>query len=82
MASEFIREAELPPLLEAADADGATILCLYGSDVHLSGIGLRLLKYQWLNTPEKPLQALSKSGREAVFKRLAQRVEEVMADSK
>jgi internalin A len=31
LASKFIRDAELPLLLEAADAEGATILCISGS---------------------------------------------------
>lgn len=78
MASDFIREAELPPLLEAADAEGATILCIYGSDVHLSGIAGRLKQYQFVNNPKKPLQALSKSDRESVYTKLAIAVEKAL----
>ena len=78
LASKFIREAELPSLLEAADADGATILCVYGSDVHLSGIADRLLRYQFVNKPERPLQALSKAARESVYKELTRAVEKTL----
>jgi hypothetical protein len=75
LASKFIQEAELPLLLEAAEAEGVTILCVYGSDVHLSGVAERLLQYQFVNDPKKPLQKLSKAGREAVYKKLAASVE-------
>jgi hypothetical protein len=78
MASPFIREAELPPLLEAADAEGATILCVYGSDVHLSGIAGRLEQYQFVNNPEKPLQALPKAECESVYKDLTIAVEKAI----
>ena len=78
LASEFIRSAELPALLEAAESDGATILCVYGSDVHLSGIASRLEQYQFVNSRNAPLQELSPSKREAVFRRLAAAVEEAL----
>jgi hypothetical protein len=79
LASQFVRETELPLLLEAADADGATILCVYGSDVHLSrGIGNRLTKYQFVNDPKKPLQAMSDTERESVYKRLTGDVEKAL----
>jgi hypothetical protein len=81
LASKFIREAELPPLLEAADANGATILCVYGSDVHLSGIAERLLRYQFVNKPEQPLQSLTDSARESIYKNLVKTVEKIFKNA-
>jgi len=78
LASKFIRDAELPLLLEAADSDGATILCVYGSDVHLSGVAERLLQYQFVNDNNHPLQVLTKSQRESTYKRLAREVEKAL----
>lgn len=78
LASDFIRTAELPLLLEAADAGGATILCVYGSDVYLAGVAARLLRYQFVNDPERPLQSLSEADRETVYKKLAVAVERAL----
>ena len=76
LKSKYIREAELPLLLEAADADGAKILCIYGSDVHFSGVSKRLLQYHFVNEPDRPLQDMSEAERESVYKRLAEAVEQ------
>jgi len=78
LASKFIREAELPLLLEAADAAMATILCVYASAVHLSGNAERLSRYQFVNSPERPLQALSGDAQESLYAQLAKRVAEVL----
>lgn len=78
LASPFIRSAELPLLLEAAEADGATILCLYGSSVHLSGHASRLEQYQFVNKPGRPLQRLSKAAREEIYTKLAVSVEKAL----
>jgi hypothetical protein len=74
-ASKFIHREELPLLLEAADADGAKILCIYGSAVHLSGPAKSLSQFQFVNDYEHPLQALAESDRELVYKKLAMEVE-------
>jgi len=81
LASDFIRKAELPPLLEAAEAEGATILCVYGSDVHLSGVAERLSQYQFVNSLDVPLQALTEATRESVYKRLTQLVEKAFGQT-
>jgi hypothetical protein len=77
-ASKFIHQEELPLLLEAADADGAKVLCIYGSAVHLSGPAKRLSQYQFVNDYEHPLQALTESDREIVYKKLAMEVEKTL----
>jgi hypothetical protein len=52
----------------------------YGSDVHLTGIAERLLRYQFVNNPKKPLLSLSEAAQESVYKKLSQRVEKILAD--
>lgn len=76
LSSSFIRDAELPPLLEAADADGTKVLCVYGSNVHLSsGVGERLARYQFVNDLAEPLNSLSDTDRESVYVKLTALVE-------
>jgi TIR domain-containing protein len=81
LASKFIQESELPLLLEAAEAQGAKILCVYGSEVHLSGLAARLENYQFVNSKSKPLLKLAASGRERVYAKLAATVEKLMKGS-
>ena len=78
LASKFVREAELPLLLETAEAEGAKILCVYGSDCHLSGVAQRLENYQFVNPREQPLQKLSAPQREEVYAKLAVVAENIM----
>jgi TIR domain len=78
LASRFILESELPLLLEAARSEGAYILCVYGSAVHLSGIAASLKDYQFVNPPEQPLQALSDAEREAVFANLTAAIDRIV----
>ena len=64
--------------MEAARSEGAHILCVFGSHVHLSGDAAGLNDYQFVNSPEQPLQALSDSEREAVFAKLAAAIERIV----
>lgn len=70
LASDFITTNELPPLLKAAEEDGATIL-----PVIISPSGFKrmesLSRFQTVNDPEKPLVQLRRSNRERVLDQVA-----------
>ena len=78
LASEFIAENELPPLLEKAESGGATILA-----VIVSPCGFRrekkLADYQAVNDPSKPLDSLTESESEQVLTELADAVEAALS---
>lgn len=80
LASDFIAENELPPLLkaaEAAEADGATILSVILSSCRFTRTP-ELAQFQTVNRPEQPLSSLTENEQEAVFDRVAQTIEEVV----
>jgi hypothetical protein len=77
MASEFIVTNELPPLLRAAEDEGATILPVIIS----ASSFLRtpsLARFQAVNNPDKPLVQLRKANREKVLDDVARAVEDAL----
>jgi TIR domain len=72
LASEFIAKNELPPLLKAAEQDGATVFwvylssCLYGQT--------EIANYQAAHDIAKPLDQLSKPKRQAILSELCARL--------
>jgi hypothetical protein len=78
LASDFIVENELPPLLEQAETHGTRILpvivkpCRYVRDVRLS-------RLQALNDPQTPLLMLTAVEQEGVLDEVAEAVERAMA---
>lgn len=77
MASEFIVTNELPPLLKAAEDEGATILPVIIS----ASSFLRtpsLSRFQAVNNPDKPLVQLRKANREKVLDDVARAVEDAL----
>lgn len=67
LASDFIRNVELPALFEAEKKAGITIIpaILYKCNCD------DLMKYQCINSPDKPLGGLRKATQEEVYARLA-----------
>src|SRR5215510_15976136 len=70
IASDFIAEDELPPLLAAAEKDGVKILSLILSPSRYEKIE-SLSKYQSVNPPSKPLAGLPKVEQEAYLVKLS-----------
>jgi TIR domain len=65
LASKFIAEEELPPLLEAAKSEGVAILWV---PVRPSSFQVTpIAAYQAAHTPEKPLASLSRPARDEVL---------------
>jgi transcriptional regulator with XRE-family HTH domain len=77
LASDFIVDNELPPLLTKANQDGATIIpiilkpCRFVREPSLS-------VFQAINIPEEPLISASEHERELIFDAVAQRIEELI----
>lgn len=77
LASEFIVTNELPPLLKAAEEDGATILpviispCRFTREESLS-------RFQAVNDPARPLLNMGRGNREKVLDDVARAVEDAL----
>jgi hypothetical protein len=77
LASDFIKTDELPPLLKAAEEDGATIIpvilkpCLYSKHP-------KLAEFQGLNDPAQPLSKLTPDEQEEKLVALMERIAELM----
>jgi TIR domain len=81
LASDFIRNNELPPILRGAEKKGTRILpvvlkpCRFSRDTSLK-------EFQSINSPEKPLILLSEGEREAYFDMVAREVEVERGDGR
>jgi hypothetical protein len=73
MASEFVVENELPPLLRSAETKGATVLpVIVGPSSFQDTPSLR--RFQAVNDPRRPLWKMSRGEQEEVFANVAQAV--------
>ena len=74
LASDFVLDNELPPLLQAAEEKGTTILpvilkpCRFSRDKNLSG-------FQAINDPRNPLLSQPEAEQEEMYAKLAERIE-------
>jgi TIR domain-containing protein len=80
IASDFIEKSELPPLLRAAEAEGAVILPLILSPSMYSRID-ELAQFQAINDPSMPLVELSKGQQEQVLVSLTEAIENALGYS-
>lgn len=74
LASDFIRNNELPPLLKAAKEDGAVILPVILSPSRFHKVP-SLAQFQAVNNPAKPLIGLTRNEQEAALVKVAAAVE-------
>lgn len=78
LASDFIANDELPPLLKAAGEEGAVILPVILSPCWFSKVE-SLAQFQAVNNPANPLINASRGEQEATFVRVAEHIEAAFA---
>jgi hypothetical protein len=74
LASEFIATNELPPLLKAAEENGALILPLILSPCRFSSTRT-LSEFQSVNPPSKPLISMTRGEQEEILVKLSEQIE-------
>ncbi len=77
LASDFIEHDELPPLLTASQEEGALILPLIISPSRFTRVA-GLAQFQSVNSPDRPLNRLSKPDQEGLFVRLTKVIEDAV----
>ena len=78
LASDFIANNELPPLLQSAESDGAKILSVILSPSRFEKMP-SLSQFQTVNDPSEPLVDMERGKREAIFVKVADAIEELLA---
>ncbi|MCP5045677.1 MAG: TIR domain-containing protein [bacterium] len=79
LASAFIVQNELPPLLEAAERDGTVILPLILKPSRFTK-NPHLAQFQPVNDPDKPLITLPEGGQEEMMLRLTETIDDNLRD--
>ncbi len=77
LGSDFITTNELPPLLEAADKDGATILVVILKPVLFEEFP-SLNKFQTMNPPNKPLSKMDTNEKEDLLVNLVRQTKRII----
>ena len=77
LASDFIAKDELPPLLDAAQKDGAVIMSLIVSPSRFRSMSLS--QFQAVNDPSRPLINLTKGEQEEILVRVSEKIEAVFS---
>jgi hypothetical protein len=77
LASDFIDKNELPPLLDAAEKEGAKILSIIVSPCRFSETE-SLSRFQSMNPPSYPLTGMGRDAQEDVFYRTSKAVEDAL----
>ena len=77
LASDFITNNELPPLLDAADKDGAVIMPLIVSPSRFKSTK-SLSQFQAVNDPSRPLINMPKGEQEEVLVKITDDVEKIL----
>lgn len=80
MASDFIVNNELPPLLSKAEVKGTKILPVIVSPCRFSREPT-LNRFQAINSPTEPLSAMSEDEREMIYDKLAHEIEQSLANA-
>lgn len=77
LASDFIQEQELPPLIRGAETGS---IILFAIAISASTFKITpLAQYQWANSPTQPLDDLPRSKRNAVFVHIVNEIEKAVA---
>ena len=76
LASKFITENELPPLLNAAVDEGVRLLFVIVSPSAYEFMGLD--RYEAMNSPSQPLSAMGWTNRERVWQKVAVRTHDLL----
>lgn len=74
LASDFIADNEIPPLLASAESNGAVILPVIVSSCRF-GQAETLSQFQAVNLPSQPINMMSKGRQEAIFVKVSEAVE-------
>ncbi|MGM0519698.1 MAG: toll/interleukin-1 receptor domain-containing protein [Campylobacterota bacterium] len=79
LASDFIIENELPPLLEKASSNGTQILPIILKKSRFER-EKTLSQFQALNSPNAPILSMTEHEQEVLWDKLAERIEELVAN--
>ena len=81
LASDFIRTDELPPLLKAAEEEGALVIPILASPC-LFLQNPSLAQFQAANTPSRPLVSATEGEQEEIFLKVAEQISGMVKDFK